>query len=57
MATAKRQVYSDLERGLEPAVGEANQLMGASLQGPDFVEGVRSFVERREPDFAPLSGS
>ena len=54
MATAKRQVYADLERGLEPAVAEANRLMGESLQAPDFVEGVRSFVERREPDFAPL---
>jgi enoyl-CoA hydratase/carnithine racemase len=55
MAAAKRQVYTDLDRGLEAAVGEANGLMGESLQAPDFVEGVRSFVERREPDFAPLS--
>ena len=54
MATAKRQVYTDLDRGLEPAVAEANQLMGESLQTADFVEGVRSFVERREPAFAPL---
>jgi enoyl-CoA hydratase/carnithine racemase len=57
MAAAKRQVYTDLDRGLEPAVAEANQLMGESLQAPDFVEGVRSFVERREPDFAPLSSA
>ncbi len=55
MAAMKRQVYADLERGLEPTVAEANRLMGESLQAPDFVEGVRSFVERREPDFAPLS--
>jgi hypothetical protein len=27
-----------------------------SFSGPDFVEGVASFVERREPSFAPLSG-
>ena len=57
MATAKRQVYADLDRGLEPAVAEANQLMGESLQAADFVEGVRSFVERREPAFAPLSSA
>jgi hypothetical protein len=29
--------------------------MVESLQAPDFVEGVSSFVERRPPEFAPLS--
>jgi hypothetical protein len=28
--------------------------MVESLQAPDFVEGVTSFVEKREPNFAPL---
>ena len=28
--------------------------MFASFTAPDFVEGVASFVERREPRFAPL---
>ena len=57
MAAMKRQVYEDLDRGLEEAVERANALMVESLQTPDFVEGVSSFVERRPPRFAPLPGS
>ena len=57
MAAMKRQVYEDLDRGLEEAVERANALMVESLQAPDFVEGVSSFVERRPPRFAPLPGS
>jgi enoyl-CoA hydratase/carnithine racemase len=55
MAAMKRQVYADLDRDLDAALAEANRLMGESLRAPDFVEGVKSFVERREPSFAPLS--
>jgi len=54
MAAMKRQVYADLERGLTDAVAEANRLMVESFGAPDFAEGVASFVERREPRFAPL---
>ena len=54
MATMKQQVYADLERGLEPAVAEANELMAESFGQPDFVEGVASFLERRPPAFRPL---
>jgi enoyl-CoA hydratase/carnithine racemase len=54
MAAMKRQVYSDLERGLEESVADANRLMLESFGQPDFAEGVASFVERREPRFAPL---
>ena len=57
MAAIKRQVYADLDRGLTDAVDSANALMIESLQAPDFVEGVSSFVERRPPRFAPLSRS
>jgi enoyl-CoA hydratase/carnithine racemase len=56
MAAMKRQVYADLERTLPEALAEADRLMLASFSGPDFVEGVASFVERREPSFAPLAG-
>jgi enoyl-CoA hydratase/carnithine racemase len=55
MATMKRQVYADLERGIADAVEEADGLMVDSFSAPDFVEGVQSFVERREPSFAPVS--
>jgi enoyl-CoA hydratase/carnithine racemase len=54
MASMKRQVYADLERGLPEALAEADRLMLASFTAPDFAEGVTSFLERRDPRFAPL---
>ena len=54
MATIKRQVYADLQSTLAEALAEADRLMLASFTAPDFVEGVASFVERREPRFAAL---
>jgi enoyl-CoA hydratase/carnithine racemase len=54
MAAMKRQVYADVDRALPDALAHANELMGESLQAPDFVEGVSSFVEKREPHFPPL---
>ena len=54
MATIKRQVYADLQRGLGEALAEADRLMFESFAAPDFVEGVTSFLERRDPRFAPL---
>jgi enoyl-CoA hydratase/carnithine racemase len=55
MATMKRQVYADLQCGVADALEEADRLMLASFTAPDFAEGVTSFLERREPRFAPLS--
>src|SRR5436305_8090745 len=55
MATMKRQVYADLDRGVADALPEADRLMVASLQAPDFREGVQSFLEKREPSFAPVT--
>jgi len=57
MATMKRQVYADLARELPDALVEANRLMGESFTAPDFAEGVASFLDRREPRFAPLGDS
>jgi enoyl-CoA hydratase/carnithine racemase len=56
MARMKRQVYVDLERGLPEALAEADRLMLESFTAPDFVEGVTSFLERRDPRFASLGG-
>ncbi len=53
MATMKRQVYAALDESLPSAEAEADRLMLASFSQPDFIEGVSSFVERREPRFAP----
>jgi enoyl-CoA hydratase/carnithine racemase len=56
MATMKRQVYGDLELGLIEATAAADRLMLESFTAPDFVEGVTSFLERRDPRFAGLHG-
>jgi enoyl-CoA hydratase/carnithine racemase len=55
MATMKRQVYADLERTLPDALAQADREMLASFGAPDFAEGVASFLERREPSFAPVA--
>ena len=54
MAVMKRQVYSELHAGLGAAERRAIELMVESFQRPDFAEGVRSFLERRTPDFPRL---
>jgi len=55
MATMKRQVYADLQRGLPDALAEAGRLMVESFDAPDFGEGVASFLERRDPRFSPVA--
>jgi enoyl-CoA hydratase/carnithine racemase len=55
MALMKQQVYGDYERSLSESLEEANRLMGESFSRPDFAEGVSSFVERRSPNFPPLT--
>ena len=54
LAVIKRQVYDDLHRGLGAAQETALRVMVESFGRPDFAEGVRSFVERRPPNFPPL---
>jgi enoyl-CoA hydratase/carnithine racemase len=56
MADMKRQVYADYEHTIDETVEEANRLMAESFSRPDFAEGVKSFVERRPPNFPPLAG-
>ena len=50
----KQQVYRHLNMQLGEAMRDTNTLMAESLQRSDFREGVRSFMERRPPRFAPL---
>jgi enoyl-CoA hydratase/carnithine racemase len=57
MAAMKRQVYADYDRTLPETVEDANRLMLESFKAPDFAEGVQSFLERRSPNFAPVSSS
>jgi enoyl-CoA hydratase/carnithine racemase len=55
MSVMKRQIWTHLQKPLEEALAESDELMLASFERPDFPEGVTSFVERREPRFAPLA--
>ena len=55
MAAMKKQVYRHVASDLTTAMEESNVLMAESLRQPDFKEGVASFVDKRPPQFAPLS--
>lgn len=54
LAIMKRQVYEQLHAGLGSAEVESQRLMVESFDRPDFAEGVRSFVEKRPPNFPRL---
>jgi enoyl-CoA hydratase/carnithine racemase len=54
MATIKAEIYRHWNMELAPSVDEANKLMVRSFAFSDFPEGVKSFVERRNPDFESL---
>ena len=53
----KAQVYRHLNMELGPALEESNQLMAASLDRDEFKEGVRSFLEKRPPEFPRVGES
>lgn len=55
IAVMKRQVYTSLQRELDPALHESIRLMQESFGRPDFREGVNSFLEKRPPKFARIS--
>jgi enoyl-CoA hydratase/carnithine racemase len=54
MATMKAQISADLERGFTESFDASEQLMVESFRRGDVEEGVRSFMERRPPEFADL---
>ncbi len=54
ISVMKRQVYQHMMESLETAQSESAQLMLESFKAPDFKEGVRSFLERRPPQFDRL---
>jgi enoyl-CoA hydratase/carnithine racemase len=54
MATMKHQVYTHASLDIDTALAQSSAYMRQSLEGPDFKEGVSSYVEKRPPAFAPL---
>lgn len=54
MAVMKRQVYRHSGMGLDESLNESLEVMVDLITGPDFKEGVQSFVEKRSPTFNPV---
>lgn len=54
VAAIKGQVHRHITMEFEAACADSDRLMAQSLKGPDFKEGVSSYVEKRPPEFAPL---
>jgi enoyl-CoA hydratase/carnithine racemase len=57
MAVIKRQAYGDAMREVVQASSRAEALLHESLQRPDVIEGITSFLEKRAPSFPGLSAS
>jgi enoyl-CoA hydratase/carnithine racemase len=57
MAVIKRQAYGDAMREVADASSRSEALLQASLQRPDVIEGITSFLEKRAPSFPGLSAS
>jgi enoyl-CoA hydratase/carnithine racemase len=54
MALIKHQVLTDLDASYEQAMRRAYRAMAVLAEGPDFREGIDSFLQRRPPKFPPL---
>lgn len=57
LAVIKQQIYDDSLRGITDVSARAEKLMHESLLRPDVIEGITSFLQKRPPNFPPLSES
>jgi enoyl-CoA hydratase/carnithine racemase len=57
MAVIKRQAYGDAMREVADASKRSDALLQESLQRPDVIEGITSFLDKRAPNFPGLSAS
>jgi enoyl-CoA hydratase/carnithine racemase len=57
MAVIKRQAYGDAMCEVADASSRSEALLQESLQRPDVIEGITSFLEKRAPSFPGLSAS
>jgi enoyl-CoA hydratase/carnithine racemase len=57
MAVIKRQTYGDAMREVVQASSRAETLLHESLQRPDVIEGITSFLDKRAPSFPGLSAA
>lgn len=55
MAVIKKQVWHGVQNEMAASNAMADSEMRSSLKRDDFKEGVRSFLEKRLPNFAPLA--
>jgi len=55
MRTIKQQLYQDLMTSLDPAFVRSEDFLKQALSGPDFVEGIAAFKDKRPPNFPPLA--
>jgi hypothetical protein len=55
MAAIRHQVLADLDAPFEEASRRSYAVMEVLNSGPDFREGVDSFVQKRPPVFRPLA--
>jgi enoyl-CoA hydratase/carnithine racemase len=57
MAFVRREIYDGLDLDFPEALRRSLRSMAHLNASPDFAEGVASFIEKRPPRFAPLSGA